>query len=167
MPDRFDQDTVRLDILRYVLGLYEAASDNPAPPVGQTYYGIKFSVVQLGPLGDADLRKQSAVGIIPGPERKTYTYPYRECSLDIDIEFRFNVNKSDADPYVMAETMLGVVQQVMYDDETLGGKAIKIDEVSSEINAETYADTLIEGVVRFTILYRHSQNDVYDPFRTE
>lgn len=152
-------DTHRLKIIRYIKNLYEIAVDSPGQP---NDYGAKFSIVGLGPLSDSDHRKRYVVGLVPGPEKKSDLYPLKSCMLDLAIEFRATVNKTEEEPLIIGEQLMGVVQQIMYDDETLGGLAIKHDEVANEQDLFNHSDKTVQGMVQFTIHYRHSGNSVYD-----
>ncbi len=154
--------TLRLEILEYIRGLYQAAVDNETPPTGYKHYGMQFSVVALGPLSREDNRKRFSVGIVPGRELKSDLFPLKTSMFDVTIEFRVTVNKDDEEPMVLAERVLGVVQQIMYDDENFGGLIIKHDEVGNEQDMFTYNDKAISGMVQFRIHYRHGNNTVYD-----
>lgn len=161
MSDLFNTDTARLTILRRIKAIYKAATDVDPAPMGSKFYGVKFSIVEIGPLGAPNATKHTAIGIVAGKEKKDDLYPLREAKFTVDIEFRLTVNRGDQDPAVMAETMLGVVQQIMYDDPTLGDTVLMIKEHGSEIDLTTYADRTVEGSVKFEVLYRHSYNNVY------
>lgn len=155
-------NTLRLNILLKIKEIYEAVIDNPSPPPGRVNYGMEFSVVGLGPLSAADHRKRFAVGIIPGPELKSDLFPLKTAMLTVTLEFRVTINKDDGIPLVLAERVLGVVQQVMYDNPDLGGLIIKHDEIGNEQDMFTYNDKAIEGMVQFRVHYRHGTNTVYD-----
>jgi len=157
-----NDNTLRLQILQHIKGLYQAATDNIDPPAGKRHYGLEFSVVGLGPLSDADNRKRFSVGIIPGHELKSDLFPLKTSMFEVTIEFRVTVNKDDGEPMVLAERVLGVVQQIMYDDQTLGGLVIKHDEIGNEQDMFTYNDRAISGMVQFRVHYRHGTNTVYD-----
>lgn len=165
MTDKlFSSDSVRLGILRYIKTLYEAATDQTPAPSGKVYYGVTFSTVKIGPLSDPDARKLNAIGIHVDPETKIDLFPLKQSTLPINIEFRWTANRDDPDdPGVMAEKMLAVVQQVIYDDQSLGGLVIMANEESNEVDLVTYADRTVQGVVKFNVLYRHSTINVYDP----
>lgn len=157
----FNDDTVRLSILKQIKALYVAATDDIAEPAGTKYYGIKFSQVGLGPLSETDNRKRFAVGIVPGTERKSDLYPQRTAMMPVTVEFRVTVNRNDEEALVMAERTLGVVQQIFMDDETLAGTVLKSDETGNEQDLFTYNDKAISGMVQFLVHYRHSHNNVY------
>lgn len=161
MPNLFAQDTLRLSILQYVVELYRSATAADPAPAGRRTYGVDFSVVELGPLGDPDARKHTAVGVVGGTERKSEEFPVKNNELDIDVQFRITVNKADDSPLVMGERLLGVIQQVMLDDETLGGLVFLMHETGAEIDVTTYADRTVYGVAKFRITYRQTFNDVY------
>lgn len=163
MPDRYGATTVRLGILNAVKALYVAAVNNEEPPEGKVHYGVEFSVVEIGPLGDPDTRKLNAIGIVAGEERKSNLFPLKTVQLPLAIEFRITANKGDPSAAVLAERMLGVVQQIMYDGGDLGSRVVQADEVGNEVDLYTYADRTIEGVVRFMLQYRHHTQDVYSP----
>lgn len=163
MPDLFSGTTVRLGILQYVKALYEASTAITPAPTGKKYYGIDFSLVEIGPLSQADGRRRSAIGVNIHEEKKTPLFPLTVAELTFQIEFRYTVNSTDESVGLLSERLLGVVQQIMLDDRTLGGKVILMDEVDSTIDLMTYADRTIEGYVRFTVQYRHANRDVYNP----
>lgn len=152
MPDLFNTPTIRREILEFIKGLYEA--------VNEASYGIKFSSVRLGPLGNPDSTKLCVVGIVPGDERKSDLYPLKTSLFDVNIEFSVTANKGDV-PGVLVEKFLGVIQQVMYDNDTLGGLVIMCQERRSTIDMFTYLDKTIMGVVTFEVHYRHNTKSVY------
>ena len=157
------EDPLRLRIIRYVQGLYEAAVDNPDPPEGKRHYGLEFSVVGMGPLRDTDARKRYVVGLVPGREIKDDLFPLKSVMLDLVVEFRVVANQPDEDPLLLAEQVMGVVQQIVNDDENFGGLIIKHDEVGNEQDMFSYTDRTAQGMVQFRIHYRHFINDVYGP----
>lgn len=158
----YSDNTLRLNILEYIKGLFEAATDDPNPPTGRKNYGIEFSTVRLGPLSSEDNRKRFAVGIIPGNENKSDLFPLKTALLPITIEFRVTVNRGDPDPLVMAERVLGVAQQIILDDRDFGGLILYHSEMGNEQDMFTYSDKAISGMVQFQVHYRHAIDNVYD-----
>jgi hypothetical protein len=159
-------ETVRLALIRSVKKLFDNVTDEENPSEDKTYYGVKFSVVGIGALGDGDNRKKYAIGIVVGEERKPSTYPTKDPLLELNIEFRQTINAGDEDPGIASEVLLGVVQQVVADNETIGGLAISWLEVGNEIDLVTYSDKSVRGVVRTQVQYRHAFNSVYDTVPT-
>jgi hypothetical protein len=157
----FTSDSVRLDLIRYIESLYINAVDEDPAPVGKKFYGIVFSSVGVGPLLELDNRRLSSIGIVVGGEVKDDIYPYKDPTLEINIEFRYTVNRGDLSTGILAERVLGVVQQIMVDDRTLGGRAIKVDEVQNGLDLVSYSDRTIAGFVRFEVHYRHHAQNVY------
>ncbi|MDR3739018.1 MAG: hypothetical protein P4L40_08350 [Terracidiphilus sp.] len=146
-------DPVRLLILNDIVSKYEAVDVDP--------WGLKFSTVELGPLGDPDQRKQYSVGVVPGPEKNGFEFPYAMVFLKVDVEFRVTANRGDAKPGILGERALGVVKQVLLDDRQLSGQAIDTKITGSEVDLQTYTDRSIVGVVHFEVQYRTSHSDVY------
>jgi hypothetical protein len=163
MTNTFQDNTVRKSLLDVFVANYAAAVDNPTPPTGQKHYGIQFDVVKLGPLGNQDFRKRSAIGIVADKEVKTLLFPLREPRFKVIVEFHYTINQGDEDPAVIAERLLGVVTQIMYDDSTLGGLAIMCDDVDNSVDLDTYADRSVKGTVTWEVLYRHNMQSIYDP----
>jgi hypothetical protein len=155
MASLFETDSVRLGIIRKIEAMYKAATT--------ASYGIEFSFVAVGPLGDFDAKKLAAIGIVPGAERKSDLFPLKSSLLEVNVEFRFTVNRGDESPGIMAERVLGVVQQVIYADNTLGGSVIKTNEFGNQIDMADYGDKYVQGVVQFEVHYRHSTDDVFSP----
>lgn len=145
--------TVRKAIILKVQELFVAVTEG--------IYGLEFSTVAIGPLSSQDNRVRYALGIVAGEERKSDLYPFKTALFDLHLEFRVTVNKGDPAPALMAEDVLGVVQQVMYDNQTIDGLAIKADEQGSEINQITYSDKAVDGMVTFEVHYRHNAQSVY------
>lgn len=163
MSRQFSEISVRLGILNQIKAMYSAVTDEENPPAPKKNYGIRFSVVAIGPLSDPDLRKQFSIGIVASTEKKSDLYQLAQNQFDITIEFRAVVNQGDDDPGILAERVLAIVQQVIYDDRTIGGLVIDTHEIGSTIDLVTYSDRTIVGLVIFQVLYRHSPQDVYDP----
>ncbi len=156
MAGKFSENPIRLQVLSYVRDLYTDASE--------ATYGLKFGEVGIGPLDDTDFRKRTAIGIVPGVEDKGDLFPLKDNTLSVAIEFRIAVQMADGeDPGIYAERMLGVVQQIMYDDDNFGGLIMFHSETGNSVEMDTYSDKNVVGVVNFDIRYRHAHNNVYDP----
>lgn len=157
MTDVFRDDTVRLQVLEYIKALYEAVTIDD--------YGIEFDTVELGPLSANDYKSRYSIGIVPSTEAKNWQFPIVNALMTVAIEFRLVRQREDAEfsSVVLGERMLGVVQQVMLDDMNLGGLVVQFTETSNAVDAETYDDRTISGVVEWNILYRHANRNVYDP----
>ncbi|MEJ6846747.1 hypothetical protein V3589_11080 [Sinorhizobium fredii] len=148
-------NSVRHEILNAMVSAYRAV-DQPGWP-------IKFSVVGLGPLADADHTKRFSIGVVAGPESQSYVFPYIQSTLQVGIEFRITVNRGDAKPGVLAEELLTVVKRVLIDNRTWGGRAIDTKITGAEIDMTTYGDRTIMGVCFCEVLYRHSHLDPRNP----
>ncbi len=156
MAGKFTENTMRLLILQYMVDLYSG--------IDPLIYGIGFGTVALGPIDDTDFRRKTAIGIVPGVEDKQDLFPLKDVTLEVGVEFRIAVQKlDDEEPGIFAERMLGVVQQIMYDDTDFGGLILMHNETGSSVEMDTYADKNVVGVVNFEIRYRHAHNNVYDP----
>jgi hypothetical protein len=151
--------SIRQTILEAMQDAFEAVTPGTDP--GD--FDFAFSEVNIGPLGDPDVRKLNAIGLVVGRERKEHQYPFEMCFLPVDIEFRVTVNRGDDPPAVMAETVLTPIQMVLYNNKTLGGIAIDGYELGNEIDLTSYADKSVQGVVNWEVQYRHRHLDVTDP----
>jgi hypothetical protein len=143
--------TVRLGILNKIVSLLKAIQD---PVIG---------AVELGPLGDTSHTKRYAVGVVPGKETHMERYPVLENNLQVHIEFRITVNKGDSGPLTMAHDFLGVLQNCMAADPSLGGIAIDTQFLGNELDLETFADKSIMGVLLLQVTYRHMRQDFSNP----
>lgn len=124
---------------------------------------LSFSTIELGPLGDEDLRKRYSVGIVPGREKYSHLFPYIVCDQMIAIEFRVTKNRGDDDPQIMAEQCLTVLKRVVLVNKQWDDLAIDSELVDSETDLTSYGDRSINGVLFFSVKYRHSQFDPRDP----
>jgi hypothetical protein len=155
-----NMNSVRLNILNAMVTSFEnMTADQPT----NDPYGVTFSTVALGPLADYDQRKRFSLGVVPGPEKETFTMPYITCWLQVNVEFRVTVNRDDTPPGVMIEQLLTVVKRRLTEDRTWGGMAIDTKVVSSEIDLVTYADRSAVGVCVAEVQYRYSHLDPRDP----
>jgi len=154
MPDYFNAETIRSKILKSVAALYEA--------VTVATYGVDFPYVKHGPLGNPDGTKFITIGVVAGEERKSDLYPLINSLLDITVEFSVTANKGEV-PALMAEKVMGVVQQVFYNNDQLGLPDIVVlfHERRSAIDMFTYSDKTMLGMVTFEVLYRHNTQTVY------
>ena len=131
--------------------------------VDQPDWPLKFSLVELGPLGDEDHRKRYTLGIVPGPERYTHNFPYVVRFLRVAIEFRVTVNRDDEAPGELAEQLLTVIERVVIKNGTWGDLALATELSNSEIDMTTYSDRSVAGVLFVEIQYRHSHLDPRNP----
>lgn len=156
--------TVRLTCVEWLQKLL-ATTGQPTNNVPEDLfpYTVKFSAVELGPLGDADTRKLHSAGILPGRERKKTLYPLDDCWLPISIEFRQTINRGDAASGIEIERVLGEVQTRIHADTTLGGNALDLRELGNEIDIESYADRTVRGVIMIEINYRHQTGKPHEP----
>jgi hypothetical protein len=163
MPNYFAMTSQRLAMLLKMQDMYQAATDIAAPdtPSGKRHYGITFDNVVMGPIADQQLRKRFTLGIVADPERKNESFPVIDPLFDVAVEFAVVKQKADEEPGILAERVLAVVQQIIYDDRSLGDLAIDVTEIGSTVDLTTYSDSSIRGVVQWRIQYRHSQNNVY------
>lgn len=132
--------------------------------VDEPDYPLKFSVVELGPLGEADHRKRYSIGFVAVGERYKHQFPYLECFLRVGIEYRITVNQGDPSPGDMAETLLTVIKQVVLANETWCGLAIKTEFQNTETDMTTYGDRTVMGVLWVEVHYRHAHGDPTDPY---
>ena len=152
--------SVRLTILNAIVAMFQnMQADQPT----NDPYGITWSTVALGPLADFDQRKKYSLGIVPGPEKETFSMPYIMCVLTVNVEFRVTANRDDVVPGILAEQALTVVKRALTADRTWGGKALDTKIAGSEIDLVTYADRSVVGVCQATVQYRYSHLDPRDP----
>jgi hypothetical protein len=149
------ENTVRLDILLTLEELFKGLTEATD--------GVKFSTVTLGPLGPTDATKRLSLGIVPGKEKKDRLSRAADCTLPLDIEFRITINQGDVKPQVLGEQVLGIVQQAINRDPSLGDLVIDMTEVGNEVSLDTYQDRTVMGVVNYEVRYRHAERDVRDP----
>jgi hypothetical protein len=152
--------SVRLSILSAIVATFQNMhADQPADDP----FGITWSTVALGPLADYDQRKKYSLGVVPGPEKETFSMPYIMCFLTVNVEFRVTANRNDDPPGVLAEQALTVVKRALTADRTWGSKALDTKVIGSEIDLVTYADRSVVGVCQATVQYRYSHLDPRDP----
>lgn len=153
MPDPIN--SLRLNILNRMVDTFA--------DINEDTYGIKFSTVELGPLGDADYKRRYSLGIVPTNERYGDKFPFIERWLTVGIEYRVTVNRGDEKPGVLAERLLTVVEAVVLDNVTWGGKAIDTKLQANELDMIDYGDKSVSGALFVVVHYRHSHLDPRDP----
>ena len=122
-------------------------------------YSFAYSAVKLGPLGDTDYRKRLVAGIVTGRARHEPLYPLDQVTLPLAIELRLMVNTGDLEPAIEAETLLGEVQRRVQENTTLGGLAVDLREVGSQVTLELYDDKSVIVTLFLDLLYRHHSSD--------
>lgn len=147
--------TVRRKLLEGMRATFQA--------VDEATWGLKFSIVAMGPLAAPDFRRRFSIGIVPQQETYGDLFPLITRSLQIAIEFRATVNKDDEDPGLVAEFLLGKVEGICLQDITWGGLAISTKLRGNEVNMVTFADRTIDGVLFLTVDYRHARKDPANP----
>jgi len=147
--------TVRRRVLEAIKAQLEDLPNNP----NGADYPLHFSVVEIGPLGKAETRKQYAVGIETGPEKKNTRFPITDCRLPVTLTMRMTVNRGDEKSALEAEKLLGVAQKKILEDITLGGLAIDVRETGNEVFLELYEDRMVYVALYLEVLYRHNTKD--------
>lgn len=127
-------------------------------PATDPYWYTPSKVVR-GPLTDADARKRLMIGVVDGEEMTRDLFPLVEISLRVAVEFRFTHNKDDAGPSTEANRVLGDIKRKLGEDRTLGGLALDLQEVGSDIILESDEDRGIEGALFVVVKFRHALND--------
>ncbi len=152
--------TYRMSIIAKLKTMYEAV-DNTIDPEPLDPWPFKFSLVKEGPLADVDFKKNYAIGIVPGPERKSpRIYPFMESDWTVVLEWQAYVPQGlGLTPLQHAEKVLGVVQRVFYKNQDLDGTVIDVRELGNEVDLESYGDKTVAGVVTIEIKYRHDADD--------
>jgi len=148
-------ESVRHRILTTMIAKFQAVEPPDWP--------IKFSTVELGPLGEADHRKRFSIGIVPGPERYSHLYPYTVRNMTVGIEFRITVNRDDPFPGHLGEMVLTVVEQVVSRNRQWDGLAVDTQLTNNEIDMTTYGDRTVMGVLWIEVQFRHSTDEPTDP----
>lgn len=143
--------TLRLQILDEIVKTFKAVDEDT--------YGLKFSIVEIGPLSEPDNRKAFCIGIVPMDETYRDLYPLKDRSLRIAVEFRVTVNQVKGSPGREAERVLGVIENVILRHKTWNGLAAQTDLVGNEINMDNFVDKTVDGVVLINVNYRHSVTD--------
>lgn len=159
--------SVRQRILEAIVKAFEAVdlpdTSDPDYEPGAADWPLKFSVVELGPLGDEDHRKRLSLGVVPTGERYTHNFPYVVRFLRVALEYRVTVNRDDAAPGVLAEQVLTVVERVVTDNQTWGDIALTTEFVNNETDMTTYGDRTVMGVLFIEVQYRHAHGDPRNP----
>lgn len=155
-------NSLRQDILDKIVETFAAIEPPDDPVQSPDEWPIKFSTVELGPLGDADHKKRYSLGVVPLRERYGHKFPFIERWLTIGIEYRVTVNRGDEKPGVMAERMLTVVERVILQNTTWEGLAIDTELDNNEVDMTDYDDKSVQGVLFVTVHYRHSHQDPRD-----
>lgn len=153
-------NSLRLNILEQIKSTFEAVEAVENPEADE--FDVQFSVVELGPLGDADHKKRYSLGIVPLRERYGHKFPFIERWLTIGIEYRVTVNRGDEKPGIMAERMLTVLERVILTNQTWNGLAIDTELDNNEVDMTDYDDKSVQGVLFITVHYRHMHQDPRD-----
>lgn len=149
-------DSVRKQVL---MAIVEAYKDVEPDPDAADPWPIKFSEVELGPLGAEDFKKRFTLGVVPGPEKYSDLYPFIARQMRVAIEFRITVNKGDPSPHSFGEDLLEVVERVVLKDRHWGGLVLDTKLLNNEIDTQTYSDRSVAGVLFIEVHYRHSRDD--------
>ena len=150
-------DTVRLTNLRFVQTVLKAMDlTGPNDGTGPT----PFTLVALGPIGGFENRMRYTAGIVPGDEIKRTLFPITDCTLPVTIEFRMTWNTGDAsDHEAESERLLGLIEQALVQDRSLGGNAIDFYTVGNAITMDLFTEKDIIGAIHFEMRYRHNTLD--------
>lgn len=152
--------SLRRSILEAMRDAFRAV-DMPDPDDTTTLgdWPLKFSTVEIGPLGDSDHRKRFSIGIVPQAEAYGDLHPFITRNLRVGIEFRVTVNRGDEAPALMAEEVLTVVERVVMSNRSWGGLALDTKFMGNETDMTDYDDKTVYGVLFVEVSYRHGQDD--------
>lgn len=156
--------SIRQQVLEKIAAKIGSIAPPPTgtPPTDDDW-PLKFSVVELGPLGPENARFQYSAGVVPGVERYSDLYPLIVNDLQVAIEYRATKNKGDEDPQIMAERVLTVLKRLVLQNKKWDGLCTDTKLINSETDLANYSDRSVVGVLFIQVQYRHSTKDPRNP----
>jgi len=148
-------NTIRQNIIGYLYDLLKATAD---PVTGLAL----FNNVLKENLDDIDATQLPAVGMEEGEEEVIgEMYPCITKRLSIAVDFKFE-NKRGVDVYDEFNYYLGVLQNTLFVDRTMGSNGYDIQERGNAPQIMDRNDKRPGGVMYLEVYYKHRTADPYN-----
>lgn len=102
----------------------------------------------------------AAIGIFDPSEVKRAQMGHNVCLLTVITEFSEKARLGE-DAATRLNLLLADVQSTMRADIYCGGLTLNIEEVRNEIDVEGVASKMLNGMVEWTVTYRHRASDPF------
>ena len=122
-------------------------------------YAHAWDIVRRSRLTDADRRKDYAIAVLEGQERKASAIGTRNCLLPVELEIHLRVPAKTKEPATWANEVLENLYRRVRSDNTLGGLANDVNYVGDDLDVEGYTDSQIEVTVGLEVNYKHAEQD--------
>ena len=134
------------------------AGQKRALPVSDPY-AFAWDVVRRSRLTDQDRRKEYAMAVLEGPERKNLAMGCRTCILPVELEIHLRVPAREDEPATWVNEVLENIYRRVRSDNTLGGLINDVNYAGDDVDVEGYTDRQIEVTVGLEVNYKHAELD--------
>lgn len=150
--------SMRNTLVEYIVAKIQAMDDST--------YTQSYRIVTRDPISQEHLTKlqagEAVVGVYEGDEDKEYLFSHTNVKLEIIIEFYYKPKLSEVKATELNRILADLIK-VMRVDYSQGGNAVRTDEISNNIDIDGIYDKIVNGSIKFEVLYRHG---VYDPLKS-
>jgi len=149
-------ESVREQIMQALVAAFTAVQvgEPPEDPFDQ-----QFERVTRADLGNTNPRQDLVIGIYAGPESKDRNVSQQRLAvMRVTLQVRARV-PNDVEPETAAHRAMATAQRVLYRNNQLGGLAVKMDDVESDIDVDSAGDKVVDAVISVEVTYRHATRD--------
>lgn len=122
-------------------------------------YAFAWDIVRRSRLTDTDRRKDYALAVLEGPERKNRAMGCRICILPVELEIHLRVPAREDEPATWVNEVLENIYRRVRSDNTLGGLANDVNYVGDDPDVEGYTNRQIGVTVILEVNYKHAELD--------
>lgn len=151
------QDTMRTKVLDALTGLFPERSTEDGA-LFEEQYSLAFSLVTREPLGGLPKGKLSSLGMYGGTTERVTRFPHYEVTLPVVCEVHI-AKEPEVKIAKTVERYLGVVEQVIRNDRTLGGLVTDIEVTGENVDIDSPYPNQADGALYFTLRFFQQMDD--------
>lgn len=129
-------------------------------------YTYTYRFVTRDPIGTENIGKlnlgEVAVGVYDTAEEKDRLFGATNATVTVIVEFYYKPKPSEGKSSSL-NIILAEITKALMVDQTLSNTALRLEDVSNNIDIDGIYDKIINGSITFQVMYRHG---LFDPTKT-
>jgi hypothetical protein len=145
------QDTMRTKVLDALAARFPQRG-TPEGDDFETQYGVVFSLVTREPLGALPQGKWSSLGFYGATTERTVLMPHYQVLMPVTAEVHVQ-KEPEIEIAKTAERYMGVVEQRLREDPSLGGIVARLEFRGDTVNIDSPYPNQADGALYFDMAY--------------
>lgn len=126
-------------------------------------YSMAYRFITRDPIGTENIGKlnlgEIAVGVYDTAEEKERLFGATNATVTVIVEFYYKPKSVDGKSSIL-NIILAEVTKALMVDQTVSNTALRLEDVSNNIDIDGIYDKIINGSITFQVMYRHG---LFDP----